>query len=126
VNLQPRDQPQRGEARGGGERKLARTARCAQLVGRRLQALQHVGGDAVEREAALRQRQRALPPLEQRDAEMILQRLDLPADGRLCDEQLFGCLGEAQVPGSRLETLDEAQLRQAVASVWHSQNSCFA
>ncbi len=74
---------------------MAAAAGRAQLVGRGLQALEHVGGDAVEGVAAFGQRQYALPPLEQRHAEVVLERLHLPADGGLGDEELRGRLGEA-------------------------------
>jgi len=93
--LQTGYQPQRGKPGRGRERELATDVGCAQLVGRGLQALEHVGGDAVEGVATFGQRQRALPPLEQRHAEVVLERLDLPADGGLGDEELLGRLGEA-------------------------------
>src|SRR6202011_5895624 len=124
-SLQPRDQPQRGEARGGGERELARAVRGAQLVGRRLEPLQHVGGDAVERLAAFGQSERARAPLEQTHAEMVLERLDLAAHPRLGDEKLLRRLGEAERPGGRLEPLEERERRQVVA-LWHSYGSCIA
>ena len=56
------------------------TVRCgagavgAQPVGDALQALQQLGGRAVERAALLGQHQRAMPALEQGDAQVLLQR----------------------------------------------------
>src|SRR5690242_2397692 len=123
--LQARDQPQRGKAGRGGDRELARAVGGAQLVGRRLQPLQHVGRNALERLAAFGQSERARAPLEQPDAEMVLERLDLPAHRRLGDEKLLRRLREAERPGSRLEALEEREGRQVIA-LWHSYGSFIA
>jgi len=45
----------------------------------------------------------ARQPLEQRDAEVILEDLDLPADRGLRDVQFLGGSREAEVPRGRLE-----------------------
>ena len=63
--------------------------------GERLEALGHV---AMECGAGRRQRQRAMPPLEQRHAERVLERLDLARQRRLRDEQLLGGERERQPP----------------------------
>jgi hypothetical protein len=52
---------------------------------------------------------RTVPALEQGDAQVLLQRADLPADGGLRDEQLLGRLGEGEVACRRLEALDQVQ-----------------
>ena len=70
-------------------------------------------------------RERARAPLEQADAEVVFERLDLPAHGRLGDEQLLGRLGEAERAGGRLEALEERERGQVVA-LWHSYGSCIA
>jgi hypothetical protein len=61
-------------------------------------------------------------PAKQRDAELLLERLDLAADRRLGDEQLARRLGEAQVAGRRLESLEQIE-RGEVAPI-HSIFSC--
>ena len=106
------------------------TVRCgappsdAQPVGDLLQALQQLGGGALQHAALLGQHQRARPALEQGDAQVLLQRPDLPADRRLRDEQLLGRLGEAEVAGRGLEALDQVERRQVEAPSLHYQCSC--
>ena len=95
-----------------------------QPVGDALQALQQLGGGAVERAPFLGQRQRPMPALEQSDAQVLLQAPDLPADGRLGDEQLLGSLGEGEVAGGSLETLDEVERGEVEALLWHYVSSC--
>jgi hypothetical protein len=51
---------------------------------------------------------------------VIFERLYLPAHGGLGKEKFLGGLGEAQVPGCRLKSLEERDLRQPIAFVWHS------
>jgi hypothetical protein len=123
---EPRNEPERGKAGGGGDRELAHAGIGLEPVGRALQAVERVGRDPVERLAALGQRQRARPALEQFQAEMVLEPLDLPAHRRLRDEQLLGCLREAQCAGRRLEALEEGEMGQVIALRYHSQNSCIA
>jgi hypothetical protein len=65
-----------------------------------------------------------MPALEQGDTQMLLQAADLPTDGRLGDEQLFRRLGEGQVAGGRLETLDQVQRGQVEALLLHYASSC--
>ena len=72
-------------------------------------------GDSIEQTS-----QGSRPPLEQCHPEVVLQRLDLAADGGLGNEQLFGSLGEAQIARSRFESLKERDLRQPIAFAWHS------
>jgi hypothetical protein len=65
-----------------------------------------------------------MPALEQSGAQVLLQAPDLPADGRLGDEKLLGGLGEGQVAGCSLETLDEVERGEVEALVWHYVSSC--
>src|SRR5262249_33682574 len=51
--------------------------------------------------------------IEELDAELRLQRLYLMADGALCDAQLLGGAGEADVSGRGLKSLERVQLWQA-------------
>ena len=52
--------------------------------------------------------------IEQLDAELGLERLDLVADRALGDEQLLGRAGEALVPRRGLEGLQGVQRRKAL------------
>ena len=103
-----------------GRRRSALRSRSVDL----LQPLQQLGGGALQHAALLGQHQRAVPALEQRDAQVLLQRPDLPADGRLRDEQLLGRLGEGEVAGRRLEALDQVQRGQVEAPLLHYICSC--
>src|SRR5262249_31301518 len=55
------------------------------------------------RAAGLRDNEALVLAIEQLDAELFLQRLDLMADGALCQAQLFGRAREAAVAGGSLE-----------------------
>jgi len=57
--------------------------------------------------------------LEQGHAQLFLQGLDLAADGRLTQVQLFPRLGEGEVAGGGDETLDGVQGWQAVQGQAH-------
>ena len=89
--------------------------------GDRLEALGHV---AMERAADRRQRQCAMPPLEQRHAERVFQRLDLARQRRLRDEQLLGGERERQSPSRGLETAEEVERRQRAQGFMHSFHAC--
>ena len=52
------------------------------------------------------QQQGAIAAPEQLDAEKLLQRLDLVADGRLGDKQFLRRPGKAQMAGGRFERLE--------------------
>ena len=104
-----RDQPERGEGmRGGhGERLLARLR--AQPVGcsaHRREGLRRRGVELVPR---LGQRKRAMPPLEQRHAELVLELLDLAAHRRLREVELLARLGEGEVARGRFEPDQEVE-----------------
>src|SRR5262249_37811380 len=51
--------------------------------------------------------------VEQFDAELLLQRLDLMADGALGQEQLFGRAGETAMAGSSLERPERIEYGKA-------------
>ena len=95
-----------------------------EAVGDLLQPLEQLGGGPLQRAPMLGQHQRARAALEQRHAQMLLQRPDLPAHGRLRDQQLVGGLREGQVAGGRLEALDQVERRQVEASLMHYHGSC--
>jgi hypothetical protein len=66
----------------------------------------------VQHRAFRRQFQPAHTAPEKRHAQLLFQRLNLPADGRLRQEQFCGRLGEAQVARRRIEALEGIQRRQ--------------
>jgi hypothetical protein len=65
-----------------------------------------------------------VPPLEQRDAQVLLQRPDLPADGGLGDEEFLGRSGEGEIPRRRLEALDQVQRWKIEAPLLYYIRSC--
>jgi len=123
---QARDQPQRGERhrRRHGEARLPLDR--AHRVGGGSEVAQLLGHSPVECRARGRQRERAVPPLEQRDAERSLQRLDLPGERRLRDEELLGGQCERQAPARGLEAAEEVEGWQAAQCLVHSCNACNA
>src|SRR5882672_6260831 len=66
----------------------------------------------------------SVPALEQGNAQMLLERPDLPADGRLGDEQLLGRPREREVACRRLEALDQVQRGEIETSLLHYTHSC--
>ena len=70
----------RGISHSEAKPSVVVTVRCGaaavrpQPVGDALQALQQLGGRALQRAALLGQRQRPVPALEQSDAQVLLQR----------------------------------------------------
>jgi len=78
----------------------------------------------MERGARRRQRKRAMPPLEERKPERLLERLDLPRQRRLRQEQLFGGERERQPPPGRLEAAQEVELRQRPQRSMHAFHAC--
>ena len=91
---------------------------------RRRPALERVGHVAVKRGARRRQRERAMAALEQRNPERVLQRLDLPRQRRLREEQLLGRERERQAASRRLESAQEVQRRQSAQRLMHSLHAC--
>ncbi len=105
-------QPLRSERRCGadGERTPAPLAQGSDT------ALERREGVADRRQQELtfvRQHQPSVQAAEQRHPQVLLQRLDLVADGGLGDEQLLGSLGEAEVPRGGLEGPERVQRGQA-------------
>ena len=102
----------------------ARTPAVRMPVRDLLQPLQQLAGRPLQDAALLGQHQRPMPALEQGDAQVLLQRPDLPADRRLGDEQLLGRLGEGEVARRRLEALDQVQRGEVEAPLLHYVCSC--
>jgi hypothetical protein len=104
---EPWNEPERSESRRCGNGQLACAAFGSESVNRDLQPIERVGRNPVERLPVLGQCQRPWPPLKQLQAEIVLKRLNLPAHGGLSNEELLGCLGEAQRARRGLEALEE-------------------
>src|SRR5688572_25122852 len=81
-----RNQPQRGEARRRRDDDGVHRRRAAQAPGAVVQFLQRVLRGPIEQLTVLGEQQRPRAPLEQLDAEVLLELLDLPAHGRLRQE----------------------------------------
>jgi hypothetical protein len=96
--------------RGGHGQRFPAGLR-AQPVGRRAHGRKRLCRGGVELVAGLRQRERAVPPLEERHAELVLELLDLAADRRLREVELLAGLGERQVARRRLEADQQVQRR---------------
>ena len=124
--VQVRQQPFRAEC--GQRREPQRTG--ARLVGHRLQRR---AADAPQRTAQLGevaapdfgQLDRAALAPEQRHAELILERLDLPADRALAQRQLLGRARVAFMPRGGLEH-EQQRHRRGEATVIHEFYAIFA
>ena len=72
--------------------------------------------DGIVELPSLRRRfDRPVKALEQPDAEVVLQELDLPADGSLRNAQFLGGAGEASEAGDSLENDQAVGRREPVA-----------
>ena len=77
-----------------------------------------------KRDAGRRQCERTMPPLEQRDAERILERLDLTRQRGLREEKLVGRERERKPPTGGLETAQKVERRQAPQRFMHAFHAC--
>jgi hypothetical protein len=76
--------------------------------------------DAVQLLAGARELERPAAALEQRLADLLLERLDLAADRRLRDEQLLRRAGEAQVARRGAETAQQVERQPRLPALIHS------
>jgi len=65
-----------------------------------------------------------MAPLEQRDAERVLERLDLARQRRLGEEKLVGGKREGKPPPRGLETAQEIERRQPPQRFMHALHAC--
>jgi hypothetical protein len=108
---QARNEPQRGERVGGGHRQRLLARVRAQPVGRAAHGGERLRRGGVELVPRLGQRERAVPPLEEPHAELVLELLDLARDRRLREVELLARLGERQVARRRFESHQQVQGR---------------
>ena len=118
-----RDQPQRREPRRRRDDDGVQCPRAAHAARAFVQFLERVLRRSIEQLPAFGQQQRARAPLEQLHLEVLLELLNLPADGRLGQEQLGGRLREGQVAGRGLERQQRVERRHVVALVTHAKNA---
>lgn len=109
---EPRQQPQRGDADAGGDRDGLAFARGGERRDGVLQAVQRRIRDAEQSLAFRRERDLPVAALQQRDAEMRLERVDLAADRRLRDAQVLRGERDAHAAADRDETADEIERRK--------------
>ncbi len=121
---EPRDDPQRGERHRRRQRESRRARAAARALRRSGKRRERVAHLAVKRRTGRRQRERPVPALEKRDAERVLQSLDLARQRRLREEQLLRGERERQPPASRLEAAEEIERRQRAQRLMHSPDSC--
>ena len=121
---QTRNHPQRREGNGRRQGEPRRVRDAARGLRRRGERDQRGGHVAVERDPRRRQRQRAMPAHEEGDAERLLERLHLPRERRLRDEELLRGARERQVPAGGLEAPEEVERRQLPQRLLHAPTSC--
>src|SRR5712692_10107523 len=111
---EPRYQPQRGERmRRRDRQRLAAAGLRAQALSRGAHGSEHLRRGGVELLARHGERERAVPALEERRAELILELFDLAAHRRLREIELLARLGERQVARRRLEAYEQVERRKA-------------
>jgi hypothetical protein len=116
---QPRDQPERGEARRAGDGHLPRGGGAPHARRGIAQALQAVVDGALHHAAGFGEHDGPVLPFEQCHAQRGFQLLHLPAHRRLRQRELGARGREAQVAGRCLERVEQVQpqlprTRQAV------------
>jgi hypothetical protein len=119
-----RHEPERGERDGGGDGEGRPARPRAHRRGRRPQVIERGAHGLEVALAFVGEKERADAALEKPHAELRLERLHLPADRRLGEEELFPRLGEGQVPRGGLEALQEVERWQVAGGHVDSRSSC--
>src|SRR5262249_53675284 len=88
------------------------------------QARERVAHRLREAPAVVGQVERAMAAMEELDTEVVLERLDLPADGRLREEALLAGLGERQMASGGVEGEREIEGRGAAGFFLHVYSEC--
>ncbi len=79
--------------------------------------IEHLNRLLEQQPAGIGQRQRPACPIEQRDTDLILELLDLPAERRLGDVQLLGRAGEIALPRNGDEIAELTRLQDDTLQV---------
>ena len=109
---QPMHQPLGGKVRGGADRQGARALALDQALGSDRDPVERVADDDQIVATRFGDHQPLALAIEQLDAELLLQRLHLMADGALRHAQFLGGARKTLVAGRRLEGLQGIQSRQ--------------
>ena len=118
-----RYQPQRREPGRRRDDDGVDRCRAAQSTRAVVQLLERILRSSIEQLTVLGQQQSARAALEQLDPEVLLELLNLPANGRLRQMELGRRLRERQVAGRRLECQQRIERRHVIALVTHAKNS---
>ena len=122
-----RYQPQCGEWLIGGDGERLRRLLPSDFRYRVGELVEHRARSPLQDLARVGQQQRPMPPFEQGNAELLLERLNLPRQRRLGEEQLLRCACEGKVPRRGLESPDEIERRHSARRAvwdWHSNFAC--
>src|SRR5512138_3097670 len=95
-------------------------------VRRGYQCAERCGHVAMERCTGRGQRERTMAPLEERHAERLLERLHLPRERRLREEELLRGARERQMSRRGFEPLEEVERGQPAQRFMHASTSCKA
>jgi hypothetical protein len=123
---QARDQPQRAERHGGGQRDPLPVGARREAVDRVLDLAQRGVHRSIQAVAFVGEDEAAALAHEQPHPQTLFQRLDLAAHRGLREVQLVGGAGEIQVPRGRLEALQQVQRRHGAGLLRHSVCSWLA
>jgi len=122
---EPRHQPQRSDPDRGGEVHLRAALRLADLGAGIGQSVEHVGNDPMQGLPLGGEMQRPDFAPEQAYAQLLFERLDLAADGRLREVKFARRPGKAEMTSCGIETLERIERRQAPAGIVHApSNEC--
>ena len=121
---QARQKPQRGKWNSGRDRERLHRLLASYARDREGKLVENGPRRDLKDLARLGQSKRAVPALEKRRSELLLERLHLARQRRLRQEQLLAGAREAQMTRRRVETLKEVQRGEAPSRkicFWHSQ-----
>ena len=119
-----RYEPQRREARRGRQRQYFAALRRADAHHRLAQPGERIAHGIGKATPVVGEIERAVPAMEQRHAEVILERLDLTADRGLREEALGGGLGERKMPRGGVEGEQQIERRQPGGVFLHACAEC--
>src|SRR5215813_10963637 len=119
-----RHEPERRERHGRAHRHRRRAARRPHRRRRRAEAVERAAHGLQIALTRVRQEQRAGAAVEELRPELLLERLHLPADRGLGEEELLARLGEGEMPRGSLEALEEIERRQVAGRHLHSSAAC--
>src|SRR6266478_1361267 len=120
---QPRHQPFGSQAGGCADDEEAVLARAIEPPDRVANALEPGVQTRIDEASRAGQLDRAAASMKQRDAQLLLQSVDLMAERSRRHVQLIRRLGETEVAGNRLEGFERIERRQGARHMSYSQAS---